>query len=224
VVLALPSLLFPKKYFSRRTFGLIFVVALTLLLSMISWSFSPQAITRYLLPVWFWMAVCCSKALSSVIKESVVFRSIKLSLLILLSYSFFIESKVLFGRLNPQSSIWTPVTYWKNTCPDGPLLVHWNKIKHQNDRVFYAGSAGVLMAGEGHWLAQAGNEVGWRAPEKLKKFLSREKLRWWIIARSAIRVDPVYQALSDEAERLGLIEKVIELDSGLIYRVKKQNW
>jgi hypothetical protein len=220
-LLALPWLIKNKKLFARNQLGLMLTIALALTLSMSSWSFSPQAITRYLLPVWFWLSVFLAQAIcSSIEKNNVAYRAIKVSLFLLISYSLFIESKVLLGRLHSHSSIWNPISYWKEVCPDGPLLSHWDTLKSDQDRAFYAGSASVLMSNQGHWLAQVGNEVGWRAPGKLKSFLTRENLKWWIVASSAIKIDPIYQALSHEAVTLGLLEKVATLPSGVIYRVK----
>jgi hypothetical protein len=199
---------------------------LAILVAACLWSFSPQARCRYLLPVWMWIAVGVVLVISRVVEvdlgSSVVrkgMRAMVYSVIFMLMFATLMEGKLLKDRLSLQS-IWEPRLHWLKALPDGSLIGTWEHLKDENERAFYMGSSSILMAGKGHILAQAGNEVGWRSPEDLPNYLKSNNVVWWILARSAERVDGIYRALTKRALTEGWLVLEHQGQAGEIYRVE----
>jgi hypothetical protein len=190
--------------------------ALGLSFAMASWSFSTQAITRYLLPLWIWGLLGLSMVFAQ--KTAYILWIRRLIFLLLLSATF-LESKVLWFKAQA-SFLDNAQVAWEKRLLDGPLLKRFRELNVLQEKTFYMGCSAVLLAGEGNWLAQVGNEVGWREPEQLAKFLKQNQISWWVLANSAEKYDAVYGKLTEEAERLGLLDLVEADPLGKIYRVK----
>ena len=201
---------------SRTAMVLLGMTLLGLGFAMASWSFSSQALTRYLLPLWAWLIMSLAMLCAQHPHYSHWLRRM---LLLLLLFALLLEAKALVG-LAKASPWWDARATWEQKLVDGPLLKRWRQLNVQGEKTFYLGGASVLLAGQGHWLAQIGNEVGWRDPEDLAEFLRKTQIKWWVLANSAERFDPIYAVLTQKAVMGGWLSLVEECPSGKIYRVK----
>jgi len=191
---------------------------LAVFLAMLAWNFSPQALYRYLLPVWWVFLLSLGVILAGT--KAFAPKWLGLGVGLMLLFALGLEGRELIRR-SQQPHPLSPQRHWLATAHDGPLIDTWLKQKSESDRAFYIGSLSLMMVDqERHWLAQLGNETGWRRPEDLKSFLAREGIDWWIFSFDADRLDPVYRKLTERLKTEGVLERVSALESGEIYRVK----
>lgn len=191
-------------------------------IGMSVWSFSSQAISRYLLPVWLWWSVASGALIWEFCRERPIWRrNLIVSVLLLSSFGLLLELKVLAGRMS-DSNYWSPQRYWRQHRQDAQMIDRYRTLRaelgEKSGRAIYYGGLSVLMVGERAHLAQVGNEVGWRSPDQLLKFLQREGIEWWLLGDSAQQLDQVYQKLTDVAVEKGWITLVDVQEDGKIYR------
>jgi hypothetical protein len=191
-------------------------LTLGLLITMCLWSFSPQAMTRYNMPLWLWAWVLCANLMS--LKSVIVSWAFKGICSCTLCLSLALEAKALVLKMG-QAHLLAPMDYWEKHLVDGGLVSVFESVAGPGERAFYAGSSSLLWAGKGHVLAQVGNEVGWRDIDRMPHFLHSKGIRWLVISNVARSYDPVIAQLLDQLRREGCIEKEHQLKGGAIYRV-----
>jgi hypothetical protein len=191
-------------------------IASGLLLAMCLWSFSPQAFTRYNIPLWLWLWASLAWLIK---RESTwMMRTLKLSCCLLLLNALGLEGKALWMKLK-QDHVLHPRAYWLNYLTDGPLVHEFEKNANEGDRVFYMGGASVLLAGRGHAFAQIGNEVGWREPSEMQHYLKREGLTWLLVSDAALGFDPVYKEIVKTLKSNQALDVEKTVRGGTLYRI-----
>ena len=189
---------------------------LAVFLGMISWNFSPQAMFRYFLPMW-WVILL---AVGILIQKMMSRRWVGVGVGLVMFFALSLEGRELVKGFRGDLA-WSPEAQWLKRNHDGPLISAWREESKEKGRAFYIGSLSVLMVDdEKHWLAQIGNEVGWRQPDDVKDFLKREKIIWWILSRQADQLDPLYRKLTEGLVDEGVLESVKTVESGVIYRTE----
>lgn len=187
-----------------------------LLLTMCLWSFSPQAITRYNIPIWLWAWVLCGHLVT--LKSVLIVHTFKVTCSCLVCLSVVLEAKGLAHKLQHEHLL-KPMVFWEKQLVDGRLVSVFKSLAQKGDRAFYAGSSSLLWAGDGHVLAQVGNEVGWRDLERMPQFLYSKGIRWLVISDVAMEYDPLIARLIDKLIVEGCIKAEADEEGGSIYRV-----
>jgi len=196
--------------------GLALVMALlAIFLSMLSWSFSPQAMFRYLLPAWWVFLLSIGILLEGMFPK----RWLRVGMSLMLLFGLGLEGReITKSVLQPHA--WKPTQHWLEKSQDGPLIAEWRELSQGRGRAFYIGALSILMVDSNqHWLAQLGNEVGWRNPDNLSDFLKRENIQWWVLSSQADRLDPLYRRLTESLVNSGQLRITKALTAGEIYRV-----
>jgi len=199
----------------RMCFG---VVLLSLNLAMCVWSFSPQAMTRYLLPIWGVWAMGLGLFFSVFLESYQIKNWMYGCLLLLLCFCIGIEGRATYVIL--KRSPWQSIDdYWLKYSSDGPLIKLWQEKTGGQMPTYYVGNASFLMRNSQHRYAQVGNEVGWRDPDKFIEYLDSGRFKFLVYSQSAASLDPMYALLVNRAVEHGVITLTEDSSHGQIFSI-----
>lgn len=188
------------------------------LLAGVAWEFSPQAYYRYLLPTWALLTLVLAehwgKALSHPASK---WMHACLALLFFLSIS--LEGKALFHHLSKEHS-GAPMPFWVHHTHDGPFYPWVQEHTKEEEGLLAISTNSVLFAQRPNtWLAQVGNEAGWRRLDEFPSFFEREKIHWILLSNKAESIDSIYSSLLNTLADQGHVSLHQEVSAGKIFRV-----
>lgn len=180
------------------------IVFISLNLAMLAWSFSAQAMTRYLLPIWCIWALVLGYVLQNLSEKTNSYLWVKLGLFICCIFSFSLEFK--YAYLNLKKSPWQDTrSYWLNHASDGPLIKEWEEQNPSKPATYYIGNSSFLLNHSKHAVAQIGNEVGWRDADQFITYLKESQFETFIYSYKANVIDSYYDYLRKHAIKKGVL-------------------
>lgn len=225
-ILMLIFSIFQKVPFSeqkRFNFSTLFISALIVFtclnLAMIAWDFSPQAITRYLMPLWCIYAIVLGIFFFEFGKSLKIEKNLKFLFLLCLLFSFSLESKQGWQTLK-KNPFQNTHAYWLDHCADAKLIEAWKNItQEQQASTFYMGNSSILFMQPQHQVAQVGNEVGWREPKAFLQYLTDHEFKYFVYSFSAETIDPMYRVIKDYCANSKKLALVNSNSNGEIYQI-----
>ncbi|MBF0244537.1 MAG: glycosyltransferase family 39 protein [Planctomycetes bacterium] len=199
----------------RRALPLALFCLLPLLLSMVIWPFSPQALMRYHMPVWGPLLACCLGATSLVATHFRLHGQAEAVLLLLLGFALALESRVLYDRFSPEALV-NPTLYWTDHARDGRLIAALKERAGEGGKVAYIGPSAFLLDRPA-WVWSLGNESGWRDPLGVERRMEEEGIGFLAISSQAAGIDPFFDALVDYLQTRGSLVEEKSPEGGRIF-------
>lgn len=209
-----------QKHFHFVSLGISLLIVLVCLnLAMLAWNFSPQALTRYLLPLWCIWAIALGFFFKEYSKAFHVEKFLKFSLILCLLFSLGLEGKQVLKTIN-MNPFQNSRNYWLQHSADGPLIKTWEQLTQGHDNAtFYMGNTCIFFMQIQHRVAQVGNEVGWRDPSDFMNYLSHKNLQYFVYSYSAEKNDHMYRVLKDHCLKAGKLSLLSTHPQGEIYKI-----
>lgn len=195
--------------------GVTLFLAVTLLLALIAWPFTPPALFRYLMPVWPLVAILSAFLVfgeASRDKRNWIFSLC----LLMLFYAFGLEAKAVKNLMS--SNLLNPKEYWMEKSADASLLRRFEDLRSPSERAFYVGPCSYLLP-PGDLSAMAGNETGYRMNRDFPAWLKEKKIDWWVYSSKVDRLGKFHRKRCEYLQRQGWLKPVYTGGDGLIFRV-----